>query len=69
MLEYGSFVHGRYRAGIGDWKEKIRVGRGPAAGAPPPSPDEIRRRAGALRRWGYAPAALLQGADSAPRQR
>jgi hypothetical protein len=35
MLDYGRFEHGGYRAGLGDWKEKIRSGRVQAAPAPP----------------------------------
>jgi hypothetical protein len=57
MLDYGRFDHGRYRAGIGDWKEKIRSGE---VQPPDPPPDEIPD---ALRElsvaWGYSSA----GAD------
>jgi Sulfotransferase family len=52
MLDYGRFDHGRYRAGIGDWKEKIRSGE---VQPPESPPDEIPL---ALRElavvWGYA---------------
>jgi hypothetical protein len=40
MLDYGRFDHGRYRAGLGDWKEKIKSGEVQSA-APLPSSEEI----------------------------
>jgi hypothetical protein len=53
MLDYGRFDHGRYRAGRGDWKEKIKSGEVQSA-APLPPPGEIppglREIATA---WGY----------------
>ena len=61
MLDYGRFDHGRYRAGLGDWKEKIKSGEVQSA-APLPPPEEIppvlREIAAA---WGYTPgdAAVL----------
>ena len=55
MLDYGRFDHGGYRAGLGDWKDKIRTGRVQPA-EPPPAPEEIpaelRDIAAA---WGYLP--------------
>ena len=27
MLEYGKFDHGRYKAGLGDWADKIKTGQ------------------------------------------
>jgi hypothetical protein len=53
MVDYGRFEHGRYRTGIGDFKEKIRTGRvQPAASLPAPEdvPHELREFAIA---WGY----------------
>ena len=56
MLEYGRFLHGRYRPGIGDWKEKIKSGQVQPA-EPPPSPAEIAQPLqGLCEAWGYAPA-------------
>jgi Sulfotransferase family len=69
MLEYGRFDHGRYRPGIGDWKEKIKSGEVQAPDAPP-APDEIPAELhGLCVAWGYEPAALLQGADPASTRR
>jgi Sulfotransferase family len=62
MLEYGRFEHGRYRAGLGDWKSKIKTGEVQPA-APLPTADEIpavlRDVAAA---WGY----LQQGTAQRP---
>jgi hypothetical protein len=56
MLDYGRHDQGRYRAGLGDWAEKIRTGSVQAP-EPPPPPDQVPE---ALRpiaeRWGYLPA-------------
>lgn len=55
MLDYGRFEHGRYRAGLGDWSEKIRSGA--IQPAPPPPllvPEALRDLAAA---WGYDPPA------------
>lgn len=51
MLEYGRFEHGPYRAGLGDWKDKIRTGRVQPP-APPPEhvPEPLRPISEA---WGY----------------
>src|SRR3954451_5303491 len=55
MLEYGRFDHGGYRAGLGDWKEKIRSGE---VQAPPPPPAELEPQlAGLAAAWGYAGSA------------
>jgi hypothetical protein len=66
MLEYGRFDHGRYRSGVGDWKEKIRSGEVQSA-APPPTiaetPEVLRPFAVA---WGYAAPAEGAPASSAP---
>jgi hypothetical protein len=51
MLEYGRFRHGPFRAGLGDWKEKIRTGTVQPAEPPPevvPEPLVAIARA-----WGY----------------
>lgn len=51
MLEYGRFRHGPFRAGLGDWKEKIRTGTVQPAEPPPdvvPAPLVAVARA-----WGY----------------
>jgi hypothetical protein len=56
MLEYGNFDHGRYKAGLGDWADKIKTGQIQPP-EPPPAPEEIPA---ALREisesWGYLPA-------------
>jgi hypothetical protein len=56
MLDYGRFEHGGYRAGLGDWKEKIRSGRVQAPTGPPPeTPPELVQLSAA---WGYAEPGL-----------
>jgi hypothetical protein len=56
MLDYGRFEHGGYRAGLGDWKEKIRSGRVQAPTGPPPeTPPELVQLSAA---WGYAERGL-----------
>jgi hypothetical protein len=56
MLDYGDHDHGRFKAGLGDWSDKIKSGQIQPA-EPLPSPDEIPP---ALREiseaWGYVPA-------------
>lgn len=56
MLDYGRFDHGRFGAGLGDWKTKIKTGRIQPP-APLPSaedvPPALRPVAAA---WGYLPA-------------
>ncbi|MDQ3740483.1 MAG: sulfotransferase [Actinomycetota bacterium] len=56
MLDYGEHDHGRFKAGLGDWSDKIKSGRIQPPD-PLPSPDEIPP---ALREiseaWGYVPA-------------
>jgi hypothetical protein len=56
MLEYGQFDHGRYKAGLGDWADKIKTGQIQPP-EPPPPPEEIPP---ALRevsaKWGYLAA-------------
>jgi len=55
VLDYGRHDHGRYKAGMGDWSQKIRSGR-----IQPPEPvsdDEIRPELRELAAaWGYLPA-------------
>jgi hypothetical protein len=54
MLDYGRFGHGSYRAGLGDWKDKIRSGQVQPPAPPPPDeeiPPELREVCVA---WGYA---------------
>ena len=56
MLDYGRADHGRYKAGLGDWAEKIRSGAVQPATPPPPleeTPEPLRELAEA---WGYAPS-------------
>jgi hypothetical protein len=55
MLEYGQFDHGRFKAGLGDWADKIKTGRVQAP-APPPPPDEVPEALRLVaRKWGYLP--------------
>jgi LPS sulfotransferase NodH len=53
MLEYGEKDHGRFKSGLGDWKDKIQTGRIQAP-APPPEdvPEPLREIATT---WGYLP--------------
>jgi hypothetical protein len=53
MLDYGRFDHGRYRVGLGDWKDKIKSGRVQPA-PPPPAEDDIPPELRPLCvAWGY----------------
>ena len=55
MLQYGRFEHGPYRAGLGDWADKIKTGEVQPPD-PPPAPDEIPERLRAMcATWGYLP--------------
>ena len=64
MLDYGRFEHGRMKAGLGDWAEKIKTGQIQAP-EPPPAPEDVppplREVAAA---WGYLPTG--PGAATAP---
>jgi sulfotransferase family protein len=51
MLQYGDFRHGPFRAGLGDWKDKIRTGAVQPAEPPPADvPEPLRAITEA---WGY----------------
>jgi hypothetical protein len=53
MLDYGEFSHGRFRAGLGDWSEKIKSGQVQAPD-PPPADEEIPPQLQDVSRaWGY----------------
>ena len=70
MLDYGRFGHGRYRSGLGDWKDKIRSGQVQPA-APNPGDDEMPAALQPISAaWGYSSGELpseAEGATSAPR--
>ncbi|HEV2770149.1 MAG TPA: sulfotransferase [Solirubrobacteraceae bacterium] len=56
MLDYGRFDHGRFRPGLGDWKDKIKSGRVQPP-APLPAPEDVPPALRALSEaWGYLPA-------------
>jgi hypothetical protein len=68
MLDYGRYEHGRFRPGLGDWKEKIRSGSVLPA-APDPDPGEVPEPLRALAAaWGYLPleVAPAPAAPAAP---
>lgn len=53
MVEYGAHDHGRFKAGLGDWADKIRTGSVQAPEPPPAEvPAPLRELAVA---WGYLP--------------
>jgi hypothetical protein len=55
MLEYGESAPRRYKAGLGDWSDKIKSGRIQPA-EPPPGPDEIPEKLRPIAKaWGYLP--------------
>ena len=57
MLDYGRFDHGRYRPGLGDWKDKIKSGRVQPP-APLPAPEDVPPALrGLSEAWGYLPRA------------
>jgi hypothetical protein len=66
MIDYGRQDHGRYRAGLGDWKDKIRSG---TVQPPDPAPKEIPP---ALRdlcvTWGYLSGEDGHGGSGTPRE-
>jgi hypothetical protein len=55
MLEYGRFDHGGYRAGLGDWKNKIRTGEVQPAAPPPPAEEIPAALRDVTAAWGYLP--------------
>ncbi len=55
MLEYGRFAHGRYRQGIGDWKEKIKSGRVQPPEPSPPAEEVPPALIPLCEAWGYRP--------------
>ena len=56
MLEYGRHEHGRFKAGLGDWSDKIKSGQIQPA-EPLPSPEEIPPELREISEaWGYLPA-------------
>jgi hypothetical protein len=52
MLEYGAHDHGPYRAGLGDYADKIGRGRVQPADPPPAETPPALREVSAA--WGYA---------------
>jgi hypothetical protein len=76
MLEYGRFDHGRYRPGVGDWKEKIKSGEVQAPEAPPSLGEVPPALLPLCEAWGYsstpgeqASQAPVRGAQAAPTRR
>jgi sulfotransferase family protein len=59
MLDYGQADHGRYRAGLGDWADKIKTGRVQAPEPPPAEVPEALRTISEA--WGYVPAPQAPG--------
>ena len=59
MVDYGQFDHGRYKAGLGDFADKIKTGRVQPADAPPEDvPGPLRPVA---ETWGYLTPAAGSG--------
>jgi hypothetical protein len=53
MLDYGRFTHGAYKAGLGDWTEKIKSGRVQPAEPPPPVEETPEQLLELAHTWGY----------------
>jgi hypothetical protein len=53
MLDYGAHDHGRFKPGLGDWKDKIRSGAIQPAPPPPPESDVPELLRPLARAWGY----------------
>jgi LPS sulfotransferase NodH len=53
MLEYGEQDHGRFKSGLGDWRDKIKSGR---IQPPPPPPEDVPEPLRPIAEtWGYLP--------------
>jgi hypothetical protein len=64
MLEYGKHDHGRYKAGLGDWADKIQTGQIQKPEPPPAeTPAALRPIA---ERWGYLEAGSEASAAARP---
>lgn len=65
MLEYGKFDHGRLKAGLGDWKDKIRSGEvQPPEPLPAPEEVPVALREAAVA-WDYMTAEQARAAEPA----
>jgi hypothetical protein len=53
MLEYGRFSQGRYKAGLGDWKDQIRTGEVQPPKPLPPAEDVPEALRPIATAWGY----------------
>lgn len=65
MLDYGEFDHGRFKVGLGDWRDKIKTGQVQPPEPPPPPeevPESLRELAAA---WGYIPEHAAPGTPAA----
>ena len=53
MLEYGEQDHGRFKSGLGDWRDKIKSGK---IQPPPPPPEDVPEPLRPIAEtWGYLP--------------
>ena len=55
MLEYGEHDHGRFKAGLGDWADKIKTGQVQPPEPPPPPEDIPAPLREMCVTWGYLP--------------